>query len=79
MVHESARLAVWSVDRTQEAPGLGQQLTHRGGPHLSERCSSVHAAEVRQVANEVELVSYNAQPGVLQHAQTCGRREHIFR
>ena len=72
MVHESTRLSVWSVDRTQEAPGLGQQLPNRGGPHLGECCSSVNAAEVGQVTDEVELVGYNTQASVLQHAKTCG-------
>lgn len=70
VVHEPTRLSIWGVDRTQEAPGLRQQLSNRRGPHLGKRCSSVHAAEVRQVANEVELVSYNTQTCVLQHAET---------
>lgn len=73
VVHEAAGLSVGSVDGTQEAPGLGQQLTHRGGPHLGERRSSVHAAEVGQVADEIELVGHHAQAGVLQHAETWGR------
>lgn len=70
VVHEAAGLSVWGVDGTQEAPGLGQQLTNRRGPHLGERRSSVHAAEVGEVADEVELVGYNTQASVLQHAQT---------
>lgn len=74
VVHESTRLSIRSVDGTQEAPGLGQQLTHRRGPHFGERRPSVHAAEVRQVADEVELVSYNTKACVLQHAETCGQR-----
>lgn len=74
VVHESTRLSVWSVDGTQEAPGLRQQLTNRSGPHLGECCSSVHTAEVGQVADEVELVSYHTQACVLQHAKTCGQR-----
>lgn len=65
VVHESTGLSVWSVDRTEEAPGLGQQLTNGRGPHLGKRRSSVHTAEVGQVADEVELIGYDAQACVL--------------
>lgn len=74
VVHESTRLSVRSVDGTQEAPGLRQQLTHRGGPHFGERCPSVHTAEVRQVADKVELVGYHTKACILQDAETCGQR-----
>lgn len=70
MVHEAAGLAVRRVDRTQEAPGLRQQLPDRRRPHLGEGGSSVDAAEVRQVADEVQLVGHDAQARVLQHAET---------
>ena len=78
MIHEATGLSVRGVDRTQEAPGLGQQLTNRGGPHLGERCSSVHAAEVGQVADEVEFVGHDTQTGVLQHAETWGQRRERY-
>lgn len=70
MVHESTGLSIWGVDRTQEAPGLRQQLTHRRGPHFGEGGPSVHAAEVGQVADEVELVCHHTEARGLQHAQT---------
>ena len=72
VVHEAAGLSVRGVDGTQEAPGLWQQLAHGGSPHLGEGCPSVHAAEVGQVADEVELVGHDTQARVLQHAQTLG-------
>lgn len=71
VVHESAGLPVRGVHGAQEAPGLRQQLTDGGGPHLGERCASVHAAEVGQVADEVELVCHHTQTRVLQHAEAC--------
>lgn len=75
VVHKSTRLSVRSVDRTQEAPGLGQKLPDRGGPHLGEGGPSVHAAEVRQVADEVQLVCDDRKSGALQHPETCRKRD----
>lgn len=72
VVHKAARFSVRSVYRTQETPRLWQQLTHRCGPHLSEAGSSVHAPEMRQVTDEVQLIRYDTQSGVLQQAQTLG-------
>lgn len=70
VVHEAAGLSVGGVHGAQEAPGLGQQTTYGGGPHLGKGCPSVHAAEVGQVADEVELVGHHTQSRVLEHAQT---------
>lgn len=79
VVHKSAGLSVWGVHGTQEAPGLRQQLAHGRGPHFGEGRASVHAAEVGQVADEVELVGHHAEARGLQHAQTCapeGESDH---
>lgn len=75
MIHESAGFSVRRVHGAQEAPGLRQELTHRRGPHFGERRPSVHAAEVRQVADEVELVSNHAEARVLQHAEAFTQRK----
>lgn len=75
MIHESAGFSVRGVHGAQEAPGLGQELTHGRGPHFGERRPSVHAAEVRQVADEVELVSNHAEARVLQHAEAFAQRK----
>lgn len=71
MIHQSTGLSVRSVDGTEETPGLRQQLPDRRGSHPGERRSSVHAAEVGQVADEVEFVSDHTEARVLQHAETC--------
>lgn len=70
VVHEPAWLSVWRVHRTKEAPRLRQKFSDRGGSHLGKGCSSVHAAKVRQVSDEVEFVSDDTQTCVLQHAQS---------
>lgn len=75
VVHQPAGLSVWGVHGAQEAPGLGQELPHGRGPHFGERRPSVHAAEVRQVADEVELVGDHAEACVLQHAEAFAQRQ----
>lgn len=69
VVHEPTGLAIRGVHGAQEAPGLGQQLADSGGSHLGEGGAAVDAAEVGQVADEVQLVPHHAQTTVLQHAQ----------
>lgn len=65
----SAGLSVWRVHRAQEAPGFGQQLADSRGSHLGKRCPSVYAAEVGEVADEIQLVPHHTETAVLQHAQ----------
>lgn len=70
VVHQTAGLPVGGVHRAQEAPGLRQQPAHCGGPHLGEVGASVHAAEMREVADEVQLVCHDTKSRVLQEAKT---------
>lgn len=70
MVQQPTRCSVWGVHRTEEAPGLGEQPAHCGGPHLGKVSTSVHTAEMGQIADEVQLVGHNTQARVLQEAET---------
>lgn len=74
VVHQPTGLPVRGVHGAQEAPGLGQQLAHRRGSHLGEGGPSVDAAEVREVADEIQLVPHHTETAVLQHAQPWGTK-----
>ena len=65
MIEQAARTTIWSVDGADEAPSFGQELANRGGFHFSEVLTTVDAAEMRQVAREVELVSHNRKTSCL--------------
>lgn len=65
VVHEPTGLPVRGVHGAQEAPGLGQEPTDRRGPHFGKGGTPVHAAEVGQVADKVQLVGHDGQAGAL--------------
>ena len=55
MVEETAGRSVGSVDRTEEAPRLGQQLPDGGRSHFGEVGAAMDAPEVRQETVKVDL------------------------
>lgn len=61
VVHQAAGLPIWCMHRAQETPGLRQQPAHRSRSHLGKVGPSVHAAEMGQVADKVQLVCHNAE------------------
>ena len=75
MVEQSAGSPIGGVNRTEEAPGLWEQLAHRSGAHLTEEGSTVHTAEVGQVTKVVQLVCNNSEPRLLEGDYEGGRGE----
>ena len=77
MVEQSAGSPIGGVNRTEEAPGLWEQLglEHRNGAHLTEEGSTVHTAEVGQVTKVVQLVCNNSEPRLLEGDYEGGRGE----
>ena len=73
MVEHFAGSPIGGVNRTEEAPGLWEQLAHRSGAHLTEEGSTVHTAEVGQVTKVVQLVSNNSEPRLLEGDYEGGR------
>mmetsp|Transcript_70093 Transcript_70093/g.194877 ORF Transcript_70093/g.194877 Transcript_70093/m.194877 type:complete len:401 (+) Transcript_70093:1336-2538(+) len=59
MVQQTAWSTIWRVHRTQEAPSLGKQLSHRRGFHLREVLPTVRGDEVGTEARCVQLVRHN--------------------
>lgn len=68
MVQQPARRPVGRVHRAQESPGLGQQLSDRGGLHGREELTSMDAAEVRQVSEEVDTLGHDRKA---RHLSVC--------
>lgn len=62
VVQESAGRAVGGVDGAQESPGLREKLPDGRGLHGREELPSVDAAEVRQVAEEVDTLRHDREP-----------------
>lgn len=58
VVQKTAGGAVGSVNRTDKAPGFGQQFSHRRRFHFGEVLSAMHTAKVRKVPREVQLVGH---------------------
>ena len=73
MVEHFAGSPIGGVNRTEEAPGLWEQLAHRSGAHLTEEGSTVHTAEVGQVTKVVQLVCNNSEPRLLEGDYEGGR------
>ena len=65
MVQQPAGRAVGGMDGTEEPPGLREKLPDGRGFHGREELSSVDAAEVRQVAEEVDPLRHDRKPGHL--------------
>mmetsp|Transcript_1936 Transcript_1936/g.3082 ORF Transcript_1936/g.3082 Transcript_1936/m.3082 type:complete len:202 (-) Transcript_1936:72-677(-) len=74
VVQQPARRPVRRMHRTQEAPGLRQQLADSSGLHGGEELPAVHGLEVRQVPQHVEALR---DDGVARHLhEVQARRRH---
>ena len=61
VVEEAARRSVRRVDRAEEPPGFRQELTYSRRTHRCKVGTTMYGSEVRQITEEVELVSHDTQ------------------
>ncbi len=56
-------------------PGLWEEFPDSGGPHLTEESTTVDRSEVREVAIEIQLLSYDSEPRALGRGGREGREK----
>ena len=61
MVKQTARGTVGRVNRAEETPGLGQELSNGSRLQLGKKATTVHHAEMTDEPEEVELLRHNCE------------------
>ena len=72
MVEQTARRSIRSVDRAEETPTLGEQLSDCRCFELGEEATSVDHAEMADEAVKVDLFGHDGESRSLLQIETTG-------
>ena len=72
MVQKTARTTIGGVDRTEEAPTLGQERSYSGGFEFGEECTTVNASKVTDVSLPIEFFGDDGETGGLLKVEPSG-------